>query len=160
MADLMGTVLAQVMMSKSFGRVGESQRQSIIDALMLTIVPAGGAPDANREALRQQLLTLPWAWEPSASSADGLVDRSRLRMTRLEDPSLLRPFGRALARGIRDRRLRENVVRMMVLLYYADGGTTPELRTLTPLCEAMGIPAVRATAIFDQLREAMIELVG
>lgn len=159
MVDLMTTILSQVMMSRSFGYLSPLQRASVIDAMTLTVAPPEGAPDADRKALRRKLLELPWAWEPRVRSVDGLVDRSGLQLHRLEDAALLGPFARGVARAVRDRELRESIIRLMVLLYFADGGRPRGLSTLSAIGPAMGIPAKRTAAIFKQLTEALTELV-
>jgi hypothetical protein len=146
MADRSTRFLAQLMMSRPFGRLATAERDAVIEALLLTVVPAGRVPDVDREALRRELLFLPWAWEGCESTVDGLVDRSAAKLTRLEDPALLEPFGRVLAKRLARATLRANVAKMMVLLYYADGGTAQGLAALEPLGASLARVPVRHIA--------------
>lgn len=147
MADLSLKVLAELMMSRTFGHLTTAQRDAVIEALLLTVVPVGGVPDGDRQALRRKLLELPWAWEGCASSPDGLVDRSAARMSRLEDQALLGRFGRSLAKRLTRAALREGVAEMMVLLYHADGGTPQGLAALEPLGDSLGLVRVRSIGL-------------
>lgn len=120
--DAHTAAMTHILVSRSFGYLTHAQRGTVIDALMLTFVPPGGVPDAHREALRRKLLLLPWAWELSPGTEDGLVDRSGARLVRIEDPRLLRQFARRIGRDLRSAELHGNVLRLMILLCEADGG--------------------------------------
>lgn len=157
MADAMSVILFQVLMSRPFGCLSASHRASVIDAITLTVVSPGRVPRAHRQLLRQRLLELPWAWEPSAATVDGLVDRSASQLTHLEDCSLLASFGRGVARRVRDPLLRENIVRLMVLLYVADGGEASDLEAFRPLCHSMGISPTQATEMLDELTAVFLD---
>lgn len=155
MIFLMEPILARVMTSRAFGYLAEEQRAGVIRALLLTLVGPRGAADDQRTALRLRLLELPWAWELCESSPDGLVDRSRELLTRLEDPGILERLGDSIARDVGSAARREAVFLMVVLLFYADGGTDRELATLTPLRRAMGLTDERATWIIGEVQREL-----
>lgn len=138
-------MLGTMMMEPEFGYLERAQRAAIIEAMMLTLVPPGQRSDEERRRIRLQLLDLPWAWEPDESSADGLVSREHLRLSRVEDEGLLHAIGRGLARQLVDPRLREPVYRLMATLVYADGGTDRHVASLAPLRAALDLTAPGAS---------------
>lgn len=152
MVRLMEPILARVMTSRAFGYLTSKQRAGVIQALLITLVGPRGTTDSERQSLRRRLLELPWGWELCESSCDGLVDRSQELMTRLEHPGILAALGRSIARNLGSAPVRDAVFLMMVLLFYADGGTESELGTLSPLRQAMGIPSAHESWIIDQLQ--------
>lgn len=145
-------MLGTMMMEPEFGYLESAQRDAIIEALMLTLVPPGERSDEERRRTRLQLLELPWAWEPDESSSDGLVCRAHLRLSRVEDADLLHAIGRGLARQLTDPRLREPVYRLMATLVYADGGTDRDVASLEPLRDALALTGPRASRAADAPR--------
>ena len=155
----MARILARLLVSPEFGLLSKRQRAAIIESLMLTAVRPGPISDADRRALRLELMTLPWAWEVDRRAHDGLVDRRGLLLARLEDPALLVPFGRALARVVGRGRLGELVYTMMAALVYADGGSDHDAGALEPLGLALGLRASRAVEILDLLKDELVKAV-
>lgn len=144
-------VLAQLFAAPELGYLTHQQRDAVIEALMLTIVPPGCTSEADRTSLRRELLHLPWAWEPCDTSADGLVDRSGVRLARVDHPAALEPLGRALAQRLRASRRRDAVYGIMVALALADGGSERELAALDPVRRSLSVPPARARAIVEEL---------
>lgn len=159
MIRVMAKVLTRILVSAEFEGLTGAQRSAVIESLAITVVRSGRTSDADRQRLRQDLLDLPWAWEPDESSPDGLADRRGLQLSRLEDNGMIERLGSVLARTLEDRRLCEQVFRLMAALAYADGAMDRDLEALDSIRIAFGVRIARAREIIDELKAELVGLV-
>lgn len=111
--------------------------------------------ESRKRELRQKLMGLPWAWEPSF--APDAPPRGNLhQVTRVEDRRVRRQVAFGLAGSLVDPSNRERVFRMMVALAVADGAGDPEVAELDPVREAFAIDDWRANEIVSDLKDERV----
>lgn len=154
MLRVMTRILARLLSQRDLMRMTATQRAALVEALLLTLVAPGPTPDEERLGMRLDLLALPWAanghgWPPS-------VGRRTVHLVHADDVDFLLPFAKSLAHELVDRELKEMAYRIVVALYFADGGTDRDLSTLVPIQVGLDVASERAEQILEHVKDDVV----
>ena len=151
-------ILFRMFSTQLFCSLSPQERGAVVEAIQIAVAPGHPMSENDRRETRSGLISLPWAWEPSFAP-DVTVDRGAVRMSHVEDPQLLGRCVRSVASALPRAETRERLFRVMLALFFADGGGEREIDLLEPVRRGLGISRARGDEILEDLKDELVSLV-